>query len=83
MCASGVSLYYGLMSETHPPLLLKGTRVQYLSLPAEVVLDNDNRERKWGTEPVGTFVTIRFTGKTPNGWSKVQDVFASACSVIA
>ncbi len=70
-------------TQPQPPLLLKGTRVQYLGLEAVVVLDNDNTNQQWGTEPVGRFITIRFISKTPNGWSKVQDVFASACSPVA
>lgn len=87
MYGSGPSAYYGFMNEaskTPPPLFLKGTRIQYMGLEAEVIKDNDNAAGLWGTsQTVLTFITIRFTGKAPSGWSRVQEVFARACSPVA
>lgn len=73
--------YYEVMS-TPTQLILTGSTVQYMGLKAYVVKGNEP-DPNWTVLPEpGRFISIRFVDETPHGWSKQQDVFASACSVV-
>lgn len=70
------------MSTPNPPLLLEGTRIQYLGMAAVVIRDNDNRDLMWGDEPVSRFVTIKLDKVYDGNSTGIMEVYASACGLI-
>lgn len=79
--ASG-SRYNRTMSTPTPQVIMTGSTVQYMGLKAFVVKGNEPAPEWTGHDEPTRFVNIRFTDKAPHGWSKQQDVFASACVIV-